>query len=75
VLTGHVDQADALAGQHTVVQRRAAGRQMTALVRQRGPLRGDWHVERPRLEDILIGYLQAGDTVRPADAERTEAAA
>jgi ABC-2 type transport system ATP-binding protein len=48
---------------------------MTALVRQRGPLRGDWHVERPSLEDILVGYLQAGDTVRPAGAERTEVAA
>jgi ABC-2 type transport system ATP-binding protein len=48
---------------------------MTALVRQRGPLRGDWHVERPSLEDILVGYLHAGDTVRPAGAERTEAAA
>ncbi|CAM5484780.1 ABC transporter ATP-binding protein [Streptomyces aurantiogriseus] len=75
LVTGHADQADALAGPHTVVQRRASGRQVTALVRQRGPLRGDWHVLRPRLEDVLIGYLQAGDTVRPADAERTEAAA
>ncbi|MFC4498792.1 MULTISPECIES: ABC transporter ATP-binding protein [Streptomyces] len=75
VLTGHADQADVLAGQHTVVQRRTAGRQTTALIRQRGPLRGDWHVERPRLEDILIGYLQAGDPGHPAPAERTEAAA
>ncbi|MEU2286630.1 hypothetical protein ABZ614_32675 [Streptomyces sp. NPDC013178] len=47
---------------------------MTALIRQRGPLRGDWHVQQPRLEDILTGYLRAGDTVRPADAERTEEA-
>jgi ABC-2 type transport system ATP-binding protein len=75
VLTGHADQADALAAGHTVVHRRSGGRQMTALVRQRGPLRGDWHVERPSLEDILVGYLHAGDTVRPAGAERTEAAA
>ncbi|MET8563574.1 ABC transporter ATP-binding protein [Streptomyces flaveolus] len=75
VLTGHTDQADALAGRHTVVRRRAAGRQMTALVRQHGPLRGDWHVERPGLEDILIGYLQAGAPGRLAPAERTEAAA
>ncbi|WUV35026.1 ABC transporter ATP-binding protein [Streptomyces sp. NBC_01483] len=75
VLTGHADQADALAAGHTVVHRRSGGRQMTALVRQRGPLRGDWHVERPSLEDILVGYLHAGDTVRPAGAERTEVAA
>ncbi|MCX4591318.1 ABC transporter ATP-binding protein [Streptomyces sp. NBC_01549] len=75
VLTGHADQADALAAGHTVVHRRSGGRQMTALVRQRGPLRGDWHVERPSLEDILVGYLHAGDTVRPAGTERTEVAA
>ncbi|MFJ8020540.1 ATP-binding cassette domain-containing protein [Streptomyces sp. NPDC096311] len=75
VLTGHADQADTLAARHTVVHRRAGGRQMTALVRQHGPLVGDWHVDRPSLEDILIGYLHAGDTVRPAGAVRTEAAA
>ncbi|WP_425246110.1 ABC transporter ATP-binding protein [Streptomyces sp. NEAU-NA10] len=75
VLTGHADRADTLAEPHTVVQRRTSGRQLTALIRRRGPLRGDWHVQQPRLEDILIGYLRAGDTVRPADAERTEAAA
>ncbi|GEC06197.1 ABC transporter ATP-binding protein [Streptomyces spinoverrucosus] len=75
VLTGRADQDDTLTAPHTVVRRRASGRQMTTLIRQRGPLRGDWHVERPRLEDILSGYLAAGDTVRPADAKRTEAAA
>ncbi|MCX4702760.1 ABC transporter ATP-binding protein [Streptomyces sp. NBC_01373] len=75
MLTGHVDQADALAGPHTVVQRRAAGRQMTALIRQNGPLRGDWHIKRPRLEDILIGYLQADAPGHPGPAERTEEAA
>ncbi|MFI9580489.1 ATP-binding cassette domain-containing protein [Streptomyces sp. NPDC052236] len=42
VLTGHTDQADTLAGRHAVVHRRTSGRQMTALVRQHGPLRGDW---------------------------------
>ncbi|OIJ99243.1 ABC transporter ATP-binding protein [Streptomyces sp. MUSC 14] len=75
VLTGHADQADALVAEHTVVQRRTAGRQLTALIRRHGPLRGDWHVERPRLEDILIGYLQAAEPRQPAPAERTEAAA
>lgn len=76
LLTGPADRADALVGQHTVVQRRTAGRQLTALIRQGGPLRGDWHVARPRLEDILIGYLQAGEAPgHPAAGERTEAAA
>ncbi|MEU9149504.1 ABC transporter ATP-binding protein [Streptomyces sp. NPDC048417] len=76
VLTGPADRAGALAAQHTVVQHRTAGRQLTALIRQRGPLRGDWHVARPRLEDILIGYLQAGkEPGHPAAGEQTEAAA
>ncbi|MFE2065179.1 ATP-binding cassette domain-containing protein [Streptomyces sp. NPDC059467] len=77
LLTGPADQADTLAGQHTVVRSRTSGRQLTALIRQRGPLRGDWHVERPGLEDVLIGYLQAGEPGHPATAlvERTEAAA
>jgi ABC-2 type transport system ATP-binding protein len=75
VLTGPAGQADTLAGEHTVVRSRTGGRQLTALIRQRGPVRGDWHVERPRLEDILIGYLQAGEPGHPAPAERTEAAA
>ncbi|SDN60960.1 ABC transporter ATP-binding protein [Streptomyces wuyuanensis] len=75
LLTGHRDQAGNLAEPHTVVRRRDSGRQTTALIRQHGPLRGDWHVERPRLEDVLVGYLQAGETQRTAGAGRTEAAA
>ncbi|MFJ9558900.1 ATP-binding cassette domain-containing protein [Streptomyces fuscichromogenes] len=76
VLTGPADRADTLAAQHTVVHGRTAGRQLTALVRRRGPVRGDWHVARPRLEDILIGYLRTGEEPGHRDArERTEAAA
>ncbi|MFE9555556.1 ABC transporter ATP-binding protein [Streptomyces sp. NPDC006692] len=75
VLTGHIDQSGTLAAAHTVIHRRVSGRQMTALVQQRGPLRGDWHVERPRLEDILISHLQAGDTTDAVTAHRTEATA
>jgi ABC-2 type transport system ATP-binding protein len=75
VLIGAADQAGTLAGQHTVVQSRTSGRQLTALIRQHGPLRGDWHVERPRLEDVLIGYLQPGEPGHCAPAERTEAVA
>ncbi|WP_369028954.1 ATP-binding cassette domain-containing protein [Streptomyces adonidis] len=76
LVTGHADQADTLsAGGHTVVQLRVTGRQMTALIRRRGPLRGDWHVERPKLEDILVGRLRANDPVLPTPAAQTEAAA
>ncbi|WP_340384111.1 ABC transporter ATP-binding protein [Streptomyces sp. SS7] len=77
VLTGPTDQADTLAAQHTVVRSRTGGRQLTALIRQHGPLHGTWHVERPGLEDVLIGYLQAAEPGHPrtAPAEPTEAAA
>ncbi|MEW2305905.1 ABC transporter ATP-binding protein [Streptomyces sp. NPDC006655] len=77
VLTGPAGQADALTGQHTVVNSRTGGRQLTALIRRHGPVRGDWHVARPALEDVLIGYLQSGEPASPAaaPAERTGAAA
>ncbi|WP_416985429.1 ATP-binding cassette domain-containing protein [Streptomyces sp. T028] len=75
MLTGSADQADALTREHTVVQHRTVGRQLAALIRQRGPLRGDWHVERPRLEDILIGYLQAGAPGQPVPGDQAEEAA
>ncbi|MFF7982813.1 ATP-binding cassette domain-containing protein [Streptomyces sp. NPDC007901] len=77
VLTGPAGQADTLTAQHTVVRSRTGGRQLTALIRQRGPLRGDWHVERPALEDVLIGYLRADEPEHTGGVagERTEAAA
>jgi ABC-2 type transport system ATP-binding protein len=59
LLTGHVDGEPALR-EHTVVHRRTHGRQLTALVRPRGPVGGTWHVERPGLEEILLGHLQDG---------------
>jgi ABC-2 type transport system ATP-binding protein len=65
LLTGHIDEEPALAG-HTVVHRRAHGRQLTALIRRRGPLGGDWCVERPGLEEILLGHLRTG-TENPAE--------
>ncbi|MGW2050619.1 ABC transporter ATP-binding protein [Streptomyces sp. NPDC001858] len=67
VLTGHADQADTLAEEHEIVHRRVSGRQLTALVRRRGPVRGDWHVERPSLETVLIGRLQAAAADRPTE--------
>ncbi|MBT2410408.1 ABC transporter ATP-binding protein [Streptomyces sp. ISL-12] len=71
LVTGHLDGAPALAG-HDVVHRRAHGRQLTALLRPRGPLDGDWHVERPGLEEILLGHLRTGSE---EPAGRTEEAA
>ncbi|MEV7792203.1 ABC transporter ATP-binding protein [Streptomyces sp. NPDC087512] len=71
LVTGHIDEEPALEG-HTVVHRRTHGRQLTALVRRRGPVGGAWHVERPALEEILLGHLRAcaespaGDTEEAA---------
>ncbi|MEV6121723.1 ABC transporter ATP-binding protein [Streptomyces sp. NPDC052077] len=59
LVTGHIDDESALAG-HTVVHRSTHGRQLTALVRTRGPLGGRLRVERPGLEDILLARLRAG---------------
>lgn len=67
LLTGHVDEEPALR-EHTVVHRRTHGRQLTALVRPRGPVGGRWHVERPALEQILLGHLQDGAAMREAAA-------
>jgi ABC-2 type transport system ATP-binding protein len=58
LVTGHADEAPALR-RHEVVRQRAHGRQLTALIRPRGPLGGDWHVERPGLEEILLGHLRS----------------
>ncbi|MFF0584601.1 ATP-binding cassette domain-containing protein [Streptomyces sp. NPDC003781] len=67
LLTGHVDEEPALR-EHTVVHRRRHGRQLTALVRPRGPVGGSWHVERPALEEILLGHLQDGTAPKEAAA-------
>ncbi|RPK33121.1 ABC transporter ATP-binding protein [Streptomyces sp. ADI93-02] len=75
LLTGRADQTAMLNGHHVVLQRRTVGRQTTALVRQGGPLRGDWHAECPKLEDILLGYLQQ-ETPTPSEVSGvTEGAA
>lgn len=55
-VTGHADQAGTLAD-HIVVRHSTSGRQLTALVRRCGPLHGDWHLEHPRLEDVLMAHL------------------
>ncbi|MFC7892092.1 ATP-binding cassette domain-containing protein [Streptomyces sp. NPDC057381] len=59
LVTGHADGAPGLR-RHEVVRQRTHGRQLTALIRPRGPLGGDWHVERPGLEEILLGHLRSG---------------
>ncbi|OMI37643.1 ATP-binding cassette domain-containing protein [Streptomyces sparsogenes] len=47
---------------HTVVETRATGRQLTALIRPRGaPAEDGWIVREPTLEEVLLGYLRAPD--------------
>ncbi|MGW1073755.1 ABC transporter ATP-binding protein [Streptomyces sp. NPDC002537] len=47
---------------HTVVESRATGRQFTALIRNRGPVGGDWKLSEPSLEEVLLGYLRSPGT-------------
>ncbi|GHE57519.1 ABC transporter ATP-binding protein [Streptomyces longispororuber] len=44
---------------HTVVESRAAGRGLTALIRPEGPLDAGWQVEEPSLEELLLAHLRA----------------
>ncbi|WAL96355.1 ABC transporter ATP-binding protein [Streptomyces sp. Je 1-369] len=44
---------------HTVVESRAAGRGLTALIRTEGPVADGWDVEEPSLEELLLAHLRA----------------
>ncbi|MEU6084779.1 ABC transporter ATP-binding protein [Streptomyces sp. NPDC047108] len=74
VLTGHAGAAEALE-EHSVVHTRTSGRQITALVRTRGPVRGDWISERPGLEEIVLGHLRGPGAVPHAGTGTREGAA
>ncbi|MFE0642998.1 ATP-binding cassette domain-containing protein [Streptomyces sp. NPDC058877] len=43
---------------HTVVESRTTGRQLTALIRHRGPVEGPWDTREPSLEDLLLAHLR-----------------
>ncbi|WP_190022295.1 ABC transporter ATP-binding protein [Streptomyces hiroshimensis] len=44
---------------HTVVESRATGRQLTALVRPDGPLPEQWRATEPSLEELLLAHLRS----------------
>ncbi|BBC34403.1 ABC transporter ATP-binding protein [Streptomyces graminofaciens] len=44
---------------HTVVESRTTGRQVTALVRPRGPIGGGWQTAEPTLEELVLAHLRA----------------
>ncbi|WP_447038818.1 ABC transporter ATP-binding protein [Streptomyces sp. DSM 118878] len=46
---------------HTVIDSRATGRGVTALIRPEGPLGAGWEVEEPSLEELLLSHLRAPD--------------
>ncbi|MFE7778923.1 ABC transporter ATP-binding protein [Streptomyces sp. NPDC057445] len=73
VLTGPVREPTP----HTVVESRATGRQLTALVRREGPVDDIWASATPSLEELLLSHLRAPDTppllTPSAQARPTEA--
>ncbi|MEU0165385.1 ABC transporter ATP-binding protein [Streptomyces iakyrus] len=46
---------------HTVVESRATGRQLTALVRPAGPLGDGFQSDRPSLEEVVLAHLRSPD--------------
>ncbi|MFE2327074.1 ABC transporter ATP-binding protein [Streptomyces sp. NPDC059385] len=61
LLTGPATASAELAA-HTVVESRTTGRQITALVRPRGPVdSGTWQSTHPSLEELLLAHLRSPD--------------
>jgi ABC-2 type transport system ATP-binding protein len=48
-------------GDHTVVESRTTGRQLTALIRPTGPLADDWRASMPTLEELVLAHLRNPD--------------
>ncbi|MFE0174360.1 ABC transporter ATP-binding protein [Streptomyces sp. NPDC059002] len=46
---------------HIVVESRATGRGLTALIRPEGPVGDDWDVQEPSLEELLLAHLRTPD--------------
>lgn len=44
---------------HTVVESRTTGRQVTALIRPRGPVGPGWQTDEPTLEELVLAHLRA----------------
>jgi ABC-2 type transport system ATP-binding protein len=44
---------------HTVVESRTTGRQITALIRPRGPVGPGWQTDEPTLEELVLAHLRA----------------
>ncbi|MER5949750.1 ABC transporter ATP-binding protein [Streptomyces sp. NPDC001904] len=44
---------------HTVIESRASGRGVTALIRREGPVGDGWQVQEPSLEELLLAHLRS----------------
>lgn len=85
-LTGEIDElletharvttsADTDLGPHTVVESRATGRQLSALIRPAAPLPADWRATAPSLEELVLSYLRNPEGPAPAPASTQEVSA
>jgi ABC-2 type transport system ATP-binding protein len=59
LVTGRGTPADL--APHTVVESRAAGRGLTALIRRDGPIAAGWATRQPSLEELLLAHLRSPD--------------
>ncbi|WP_372343701.1 ABC transporter ATP-binding protein [Streptomyces sp. KL116D] len=60
---------------HTVVESRASGRGVTALIRRDGPVGEGWQVQEPSLEELLLAHLrspQAPALITPSTASTAD---
>ncbi|MEU6769484.1 ABC transporter ATP-binding protein [Streptomyces sp. NPDC046853] len=60
---------------HTVVESRATGRGLAALIRPEGPVGEGWDVEEPSLEELLLAHLRSPEApalLTPSTTARTE---
>ncbi|GGX84737.1 ABC transporter ATP-binding protein [Streptomyces minutiscleroticus] len=69
-VTAPADDADLLSS-HTVVDSRATGRQLTALIRPTGPLPDTWRASAPSLEELVLGHLRNPEAPVPTPAAET----
>jgi ABC-2 type transport system ATP-binding protein len=69
ILTGPRKDTAAIARTHSVVREDTTARQTTLLVRLNGPVIDPaWAVDEPNLEEIVLGYMSAGQGAGPAGA-------
>jgi ABC-2 type transport system ATP-binding protein len=57
---------------HTVVESRATGRRLSALIRPAGPLPGDWSTTTPSLEELVLAHLRNPEAPALTSAAQTE---